>query len=471
MARPTRPLRAGMGGVLDARETAAPTVGKRRGDAGLLAVAARVRLRRSLPGCVTARFCVLVASVPDKRYVFVLPRAPSESEVQTRRPFAAACLSMMFLWQRRSPSSPPRAARRDTVLPRADYRDIAELLTISRPSRRARSMNRSPSGLARCRSLVSIDCSRGPAVVAAAERTRPPTDSDSRRGATRGRFDEHTPRATPARGAAPAGANNGAGYFWVADVQSRCATTIGSARSGAATTGTRPSRRRGSPFDSQKLSEHRAQRAHARKAQRAPRQSESRGRDRVLSRDGRRRSIRFRRRARRVCSSVRMDSRGCSKLAVRAAHVAGHAGASAGPRTSRRSRRGWPTASARTITKLVEPVRAGAQTNTAHSMTLALDYADVAARREASRDAIVSSRAKVLSRRFDVRDAKRARRRRRCGSRRARWRWRGGRGATRATPTARALHDAERSHRRRPARTRRRRRSSAAAARRSSRRA
>ncbi len=122
---------------------------------------------------------------------------------------------MMFLWEPAIAQQPPPAARRDTVLPRADYRDIPELL-VHLPAVAPRPFDES---LALWLGALPLSCldrlqprpgGRGGGRANAS----PPTDSARGRGPTAADSTSSTPPT--ARGAAPAGANNGAGYFWVA---------------------------------------------------------------------------------------------------------------------------------------------------------------------------------------------------------------------------------------------------------------
>jgi len=122
---------------------------------------------------------------------------------------------MLCLWQPAIAQQPPPTARRDTVPSRTDYRDLSELL-VHLPAVAPRPFDES---LALWLGALPLSCldrlqprpgGRGGGRANAS----PPTDSGRGRGATAADSTSSTP--PPARGAAPAGANNGAGYFWVA---------------------------------------------------------------------------------------------------------------------------------------------------------------------------------------------------------------------------------------------------------------
>ena len=222
-------------------------------------------------------------------------------------------------------------ARADSVPLRADYRDLGELLqklpTVAPPALdEARALWLGALPLA-CLDRLQPRPGRGarPAPIAT-RRTR----SAGRRRGTRPAVRRTTAPAT-------------SGFRRTAS----CPTTTGSAPSGAATTGTPPSARRGSPSDFSKAfptvpsASSRARSSTPTSANRISRANSHSFKRRQ------RRSIQSPRRVRADCSSARMDSPGCSSFTPSCGHGPTRK-RSAGRRTSRRSQPGWPTVSART---------------------------------------------------------------------------------------------------------------------------
>ena len=130
--------------------------------------------------------------------------------MKTHRMLAASCLSMVFIWQ---PATGQQPTARDTVPPRADYRDLAELLDHL-PAVAPRAFDES---LALWLGVLPLSCldrlQPRPGGRGGGRATTPP---DSARVRDANAADSTT--SPPARGStAPApAANNGAGYFWVA---------------------------------------------------------------------------------------------------------------------------------------------------------------------------------------------------------------------------------------------------------------
>jgi Protein of unknown function (DUF2891) len=131
-------------------------------------------------------------------------------------PLAAASLASCFLVaclsQTATAQQPPATARRDTAL-RADYRDLAELLghlpTVApRPFDESLALWLGALPLSCLDRLQPKPGGRG----GGRANVSPPTDSARGRGATAA----DSIKSTPPPGAASAAANNGAGYFWVA---------------------------------------------------------------------------------------------------------------------------------------------------------------------------------------------------------------------------------------------------------------
>jgi len=126
---------------------------------------------------------------------------------------------MMCLWQPAIAQQPPPTARRDTVLPRADYRDLSDLL-VHLPAVAPRPFDESLALWLGALPLACLDRLQprpgGRGGGRANASPLPPTDSVRSRGATAVDSTSNTPSPPAARGAAAAGANNGAGYFWVA---------------------------------------------------------------------------------------------------------------------------------------------------------------------------------------------------------------------------------------------------------------
>ena len=137
--------------------------------------------------------------------------------MKTRR--ALAAIYLLTGWLARPAIAQQPTARRDTVPLRADYRDLAELLR-NLPVVSPRPFDESVALWLGALPLSCLDRLQprpggrggGRATVAA------PTDSGRGRGAN---APDSTTNAAPARGASgapgPAGNNTGAGYFWVAN--------------------------------------------------------------------------------------------------------------------------------------------------------------------------------------------------------------------------------------------------------------
>src|SRR5215831_10806773 len=128
-----------------------------------------------------------------------------------RRIFAAAILSSVCLWQAASAQQP--TARRDTVALRADYRDLPELLSHL-PVVAPRPFDESVALWLGALPLSCLDRLQPRPGGRGGGRANAPAPTDSARG--RGVAATDSTNNTPARGAPPAAANNGAGYFWVA---------------------------------------------------------------------------------------------------------------------------------------------------------------------------------------------------------------------------------------------------------------